>query len=113
MKTPNQHNQPEKCCELCEGNHRHFTGVARVDCPCHKDTEGLAKEIVELNPHLWDTPEQESWEIKNFEQLNGASATRQLKILLAQEQERAKFREMVEGMKIREGLEENELIGRE
>ena len=29
-------NQPEKCCELCEGNHRHFTGVARVDCLCHQ-----------------------------------------------------------------------------
>lgn len=34
-----EHNKPmetkSKCCELCEGNHRNFTGVARVECRCH------------------------------------------------------------------------------
>ena len=32
------------CCEMCEGNHRNYSGVARVDCKCHSTPAPVKEE---------------------------------------------------------------------
>lgn len=52
-----------ECCELCEGNHRHFSGNARINCPCHNPKE-YNYERDGSHVHCWDQVDNEDSDIE-------------------------------------------------